>query len=320
MSIMIGAMPQSIYQPLGPVNLPNTELSNLSFDSYQQKQEEELRVDPAVEARQIQQQRAEDLAASHDPASILKNIQSSADTSPVESLQDLFQRQQLMQSVAAGESKALGQMEFVELKQLNGAEIAKAYPEDYQHPGLEVKESVALAPPEDPARPLNPAAPPAANGGAEEAFEIMKEARADNHEEATDPEVDKSEAQEADKTRKQQEAQQASDESQERADMIAEQAENFRKGEYLSKDGDDEKSGETAQGVMSESTAPYRAAIERAATLNQSLSEEGTSAPTGTDRSPLSQQIPSENFIADIQRMQAMQFGTNHGRQLSTAA
>ena len=37
MSFLINAMPQSIHQPLGLMNLPNASLDNLGFESYQQK-------------------------------------------------------------------------------------------------------------------------------------------------------------------------------------------------------------------------------------------------------------------------------------------
>lgn len=295
MSFIISAMPQSIYQPLGTMNLPNASLDTLSFESYQQKQDEALRIDPAVEARQVQEQRAQDQAASHNPEALQQDGPAAADISPIQSLESLFLRQQMISSIAAGE-------------QMASKPAAAGLPgmaSDKTIPG-----AVTADTPVDPESVMTPLSHASSGGAAPQALDDILSARntaqAENSTE-TDAEA-------AAKAREQQEQERLA--AQDKRDEMLATAKEVKEGKLLG-DEDDEKTDKP--GTLS--ADPFRAAIEHAAAMKQTLSESRTGqTAVGIERSTLAEQVRTDSFIAEVHRMQAQQFGSNNGRQLSIAA
>lgn len=263
MSFVISAMPQSIQQPLGVLNLPGASLESLRFENYQQKQEEALRVDIAADTRQVQQQRAQAQSASHDINTTLENIQDTSDISPIQSLDSIFERQRLMDSIAAGEQKALQ------------ASAAGA-----QTPGDGGK-----------------------NATIDPLLDIGETAAAEKENAQLQPLVAETEA----------EARQ-----QQRDEMLY-WTNAVKEGQLLaSNEGEDSEPSD----VTTRADDAFRQILEQAATRGESLSlsSTGTASNAAPSSSPLTAQLKADSFIAEVQRMQAMQFGHNHGQQLSIAA
>ncbi len=312
MSFAIGARSQSIYQPLELAKLPNAELKTLNFDNYQQKQEQELRVDPAVEARQLRKQRADAQGAITDYSTELEGTQNVSSSPSIDTLQSLFQRQQFMASIAAGEHTALQAGQSTGLSSILGT----ATPQNPAGaaPGLE--RLVKSGP----------------SGGQQDIETMMAARYPDTHGNSTptDPATEAAKAKAAAEDKRQQAVEDAALERKQNSEEIAKFADDIRSGKTLAaeKEEDDSATAGTAQVEQNETVASqsarqidaYRAAIEQAAAKHQSLSERSNPQQSNTTLSALAQQIRTDNFISDIQNMQGMQFGTANGSQLSAAA
>ncbi len=310
MSFAIGARSQSIYQPLELAHLPTAEVKTLSFDNYQQKQEQELRVDPAVEARQLRQQRADAQGAIPDHSAGLEGAQDVSSSPPIDTLQSLFQRQQLMSSITAGEHTALQSGQLTELK----ATI--------QQQPADTTLSTAI-----PATPATPATPSGSSAGQQD-IEAMMAARSPDPNDSNKPAdlaTKRAEAKEAEERRQQKATDDAVTERKLNAEQITEFVDAIRKGETLEKDKSEDAPAEFSQKGASDNKTPpkadpYLAAMKQTTAMNPSLSAHALPQQSSTGHSALAQQIRTDNFIADIQNMQAMQFGTAKGSQLSAAA
>ncbi|MCV6588286.1 MAG: hypothetical protein OIF57_04540 [Marinobacterium sp.] len=306
MAFSINTMPQSIYQPLGVMNLPGASLDTLSFKDYQQKQQEALRVDPAVEAQQLQVERAQaqqhQKGGSELDALALTGSAQQAGVMPVQNLEALFFRQQLISSIAAGEAQAR-----------TGVTAGIAFTQ----------------PPLSPANPAGPitldrldyATQQRSSGLDIEALMAARNSHRDG--DAVSAQTQQTRADDA-QQQKVAAQQRAETEARDRADEISRLAEAVRDGKTLGDKNNEEQPDEvtaTAGNVGAENTnsraQALNAVMESAASHSPSLSHV---AETAEAPSSLAEQIRTRNFITEIQQMQAMQFATGVGTQLETAA
>ena len=262
------------------------------------KQEEALRIDPVAEARQVQEQRAQEQAASHDPQSMLQDIQDASDISPIQTLDSLFLRQKVLAGIATGEQLANSQGESGLIRLRSDAIIGTAT--------------------SDSAKDLPPLMTrikggPSSDSGQQKLEEILKARNSEDADISSD-EIEKG-VEEARRARDEEEQLATQDKRDELIDL----AKNIKDGELLSDDKDEE--AEKAGTQRDAPSDPFRAAIEHAAASNQTLSESRSGqSSVEQGRSPLVEQIRSDNFIAEIQRMQTMQFSTANANTFSAAA